>query len=117
MKKFTASYCYSNLNFIITNLPSYQIVTPYTNIIRIVQNMIMRGAPTIASKFLRNELNLERDYLDTMEKVKFLSKENLNWTQTIKGDISNDDYPAAQFYNDLGSYIKYFWIYKEFNDC
>ncbi|MDF2789619.1 MAG: ATP-dependent helicase, RecQ family [Neobacillus sp.] len=108
MKKFTASYCNSNFNFIITNLPSYQIVTPYTNIIRIVQNMIMRGAPTIASKFLRNELNLERDYLDTMEKVKFLSKENLNWTQTIKGDVSHDDYPADQFYNDIGSILNTF---------
>jgi ATP-dependent DNA helicase RecQ len=108
MKKFTAGYCHSNLNFIITNLPSNQKVTPYTNIIRIVQNMITRGAPTIASKFLRTELNLNRDYLADMEKVKFLSKENLNWTQTIKGDVSHDDYPADQFYNDLGDILNAF---------
>lgn len=112
MKKFTASYCCTNVNFIITNLPNYQIVTPYTNIIRIVQNMIMRGAPTIASKFIRDEFNLERDYLDTMEKVKFLSSENLNWSQTIKGDVSHDDYPAAQFYNDLGSILNNFGFIK-----
>lgn len=108
MKKFTASYCHSNLNFIITNLPSNQKETTYTNIIRIIQNMIMRGAPTIASEFLRSELKLDRDYLDKEEKVKkvkFISKENLNWTKTIKGDVSHDDYPADQFYNDLGSIL------------
>ena len=101
MKKFTANYCHSNSNFIITNLPNNQIISPYTNIIRIIQNIIMRGNPTIASKFLRNELSLERNYLDQMDEVKFISKENLNWTKTIKGDISNNDYPADQFYNDL----------------
>lgn len=63
--------------------------------------MIMRGAPTIASEFLRNELDLEREYLNRLKEVKFLSKENLNWTQTIKGDVTNNDYPADQFYNDL----------------
>ncbi|MFP7299031.1 RecQ family ATP-dependent DNA helicase [Neobacillus niacini] len=102
MKKFTANYCHSNSNFIITNLPNIQIISPYTNIIRIVQNMIMRGNPTIASVFLRKKLNLDRDYLKFMKPVKFLSKENLNWAQTIKGDVQNDDYPAEQFYNDLG---------------
>lgn len=61
----------------------------------------MRGAPTIASEFLRNELDLEREYLNRLKEVKFLSKENLNWTQTIKGDVTNNDYPADQFYNDL----------------
>ncbi|PEQ95236.1 recombinase RecQ [Bacillus sp. AFS006103] len=103
MNKFTANYCKSNSNFIITNLPNYQVTTPYTNVIRIVQNMIMRGAPTIASSFLRNELGLERNYLDqsVIKEVKFISKENLSWTKTIKGDVSNNDYPAAQFYNDL----------------
>lgn len=101
MKKFTANYSRSNSNFIITNLPNNKIISTYTNIIRIVQNMIMRGNPTIASKFLRDELNLERDYLDNMKEIKFLSKENLSWTKTIKGDVSNDDYPAEQFYDDL----------------
>lgn len=76
-------------------------ITPHTNIIQIVQNMIMRGSPTIASAYLRKELNLERDYLNNLEELRFLSKENLNWTQTIKGDVENDDYPADQFYNDL----------------
>ena len=96
MKKFTANYCHSNSNFIISNLPNHQIITPYTNIIRIIQNMVMRGAPTIASKFLRQELNLERDYLDKIDEVKFVSKENLNWTQTIKGDVSNNDYSKSR---------------------
>lgn len=58
--------------------------------------MVMRGAPTIASKFLRQELNLERDYLDKIDEVKFVSKENLNWTQTIKGDVSNNDYSKSR---------------------
>lgn len=101
MNKFTANYCYSNSNFIITNLPSNQIISPYTNIIRIVQNMITRGNPTIASKFLRTKFSLDRDYLNSMDEVKFISEENLNWTQTIKGDVSHNDYPAEQFYHDL----------------
>jgi ATP-dependent DNA helicase RecQ len=58
MEKFTANYCHSNSNFVITNLPKKPIINPYTNIIRIVQNMIMRGNPTIASKYLREELRL-----------------------------------------------------------
>jgi ATP-dependent DNA helicase RecQ len=40
-----------------------------------------------------------------MDEVKFLSRENLDWTKTIKGDVSHDDYPAEQFYNDLGSIL------------
>ncbi|WP_137792214.1 RecQ family ATP-dependent DNA helicase [Bacillus sp. E(2018)] len=101
MDKFTANYCYSNSNFIISNLPNIQKVTPYTNIIRIVQNLVTRGNPTIASQFLRDELGLERNYLNSIKQVKFLSQDKLNWTQTIKGDVSNDDYPADQFYDDL----------------
>ena len=88
MKKFTANYCHSNPNFIISNLPDNQKITPYTNIIRIVQNMVMRGSPTIASTYLRNELGLERDYLSNLKEVKFLSNENLIWIKTIKG-LSN----------------------------
>lgn len=101
MDKFTANYCYSNSNFIISNLPNNQKVTPYTNIIHIVQNLVTRGNPTIASKFLRDALGLERDYLDSIKQVKFISQDKLNWKQTIKGDVTNDDYPAEQFYNDL----------------
>jgi len=101
MNKFTANYCKSNSNFIITNLPSAQIITPYTNIVRIVQNLIMRGSPTIASKFIRDELCLNRNYLEKLSEVKFISTENLDWSRTIKGDISRNDYPAEQLYNDL----------------
>lgn len=101
MHKFTANYCYSNSNFVITNLPNNSVNTPYTNIIRIVQNIIMRGVPTIASEFLRSNFGLKRNYLDEIKKVKFISKENLIWKDTIKGDVSNNDYPAAQFYDDL----------------
>ncbi|WP_017754968.1 RecQ family ATP-dependent DNA helicase [Calidifontibacillus oryziterrae] len=101
MDKFTANYCYSNSNFIITNLPNNQKLSPYTNMIRVVQNIIMRGSPTIASNFLRKELNLERDYLEDLMEVKFISNENLNWTRTIKGDVTRNDYPANQFYDDL----------------
>src|SRR5690606_23416341 len=95
------NYCNSNSNFIISNLPKNQIVTQYTNLIRVVQNMIMRGSPTIASKYLRDELHLNRDYIENLHEVKFISKENLDWSQTIKGDINHNDYPAEQFYNDL----------------
>lgn len=105
MKRFSANYCYSNSNFIITNLPDNQVTTPYSNIVRIVQNMINRGTPTIASTFLRKKLGLQRDYLKQLEEVKFLSNENLNWAQSIKGDARNNDFPAEQFYNDLGTIL------------
>ncbi|MDR6121343.1 ATP-dependent DNA helicase RecQ [Bacillus sp. SLBN-46] len=102
MNKFTANYCRSNSNFVITNLPKSQVTTPYTNIIRIVQNMIMRGAPTIASTYLRKELGInDRNYINQLKEIKFISGENLFWTRTIKGDVSNNDYPANQFYDDL----------------
>ena len=106
MNRFSANYCNSNSNFIITNLPDKQILTPYSNIVRIIQNIIMRGNPTIASVYLRQELGLARDYIDHLDEVKFISNENLEWTQTIKGDESNDDYPAAQFYDDLSNILK-----------
>ncbi|MGJ7922927.1 RecQ family ATP-dependent DNA helicase [Neobacillus sp. LXY-4] len=105
MKRFSANYCHSNSNFIITNLPDNQVTIPNSNIIRIVQNMINRGTPTIASAFLRKELGLQRDYLKQLEEVKFISNENLNWSQTIKGDDRNNDFPAEQFYNDLGTIL------------
>ncbi len=66
----------------------------------------MRGAPTIASIYIREQLGLSRDYLKDMEKVAFLSDENLNWTRTIKGDVSRNDFPAHQFYNDLPEILK-----------
>lgn len=106
MKKFTANYCKSNSNFIITNLPDKQVDTPYSSIVRIVQNIIMRGNPTFASVYLQRELGLERDYIDNLDEVKFISNENLDWSQTIKGDESNDDYPAIQFYDDLNEILK-----------
>ena len=83
MKKFTANYCKSNSNFIITNLPDKQVDTPYTSIVRIVQNIIMRGNPTFASVYLQRALGLERDYIDNLDEVKFISNENLDWGQTI----------------------------------
>lgn len=95
MRKFSANYCKSNSNFIITNLPDKQVVTPYSSIVRIAQNIIMRGNPTIASVYLQRELGLERNYIDNLDEVKLISNENLNWTQTIKGDESNNDYPPV----------------------
>ncbi|MEK4715753.1 RecQ family ATP-dependent DNA helicase [Sporosarcina sp. FSL K6-5500] len=106
MKRFTANYCRSNSNFIITNLPDYLKMNPYTNLIRIVQNLLTRGNPTIASAFIRKELQLNRNYLDKLEETVFLSNDDLNWTKTIKGDISRADYPAYEFYNDLSSILK-----------
>ena len=106
MKKFTANYCHSNPNFVITNLPDIQILNSHTNIIRIVQNLLTRGAPTIASAYIRRELGLDRNYLDTLEHTVFLTDENLNWSQTIKGDVSRDDYPADQFYDELPEILK-----------
>lgn len=106
LKKFTANYCYSNPNFIITNLPEHPKEGVYTNIIRIVQNLLTRGNPTIASSYIRKKLLLDRNYLDTLDRVIFLSNENLSWSQTIKGDVSRADYPADDFYNDLSEILK-----------
>ncbi|WP_342504757.1 RecQ family ATP-dependent DNA helicase [Sporosarcina sp. FSL K6-2383] len=106
MKKFTANYCKSNSNFIITNLPEYPNSGAYTNLIRIVQNLLTRGNPTIASSYIRKELLLNRNYLDTLAEVIFLSNEDLNWSQTIKGDISRADYPADELYSDLSEILK-----------
>lgn len=87
-------------------MPDKQVDTPYTSIVRIVQNIIMRGNPTFASVYLQRELGLERDYIDNLDEVKFISNENLDWDQTIKGDESNDYYPAIQFYDDLNEILK-----------
>lgn len=105
MEKFTANYCYSNSNFIITGLPARKVLHQHTNLLNIVQNLICRGNPTIASEFLRNKFRLERNYLENLEQVKFFSRENLDWEKSIKGDDIKADYPAAQFYEDLKSIL------------
>lgn len=101
MEKFTANYCYSNSNFVITGLPTRKVLNQHTNLLNIVQNLICRGTPTIASEFLRKEFRLERNYIEHLEEVKFFSRENLDWEKSIKGDDINADYPASQFYDDL----------------
>lgn len=105
MEKFTANYCYSNSNFVITGLPTRKVLNQHTNLLNIVQNLICRGTPTIASEFLRKEFRLQRNYIEHLEEVKFFSRENLDWEKSIKGDDINADYPASQFYDDLKSIL------------
>lgn len=101
MLKFTANYCFSNSNFIITNLPDERVRNSYTDILNIVHNSVSRGTPTIASEFLRKELKLERNYLKYINVLRFVPSEETDWEKTIKGDNHNADYPALEFFNDF----------------
>ena len=101
MLYYNSGYAKVNNHFVIKNLPHNASQTMDNPILSIIQNLIVRGNPTIATPFLREKLQLERSYLDKMNDVRMIQSLPLDWSRSIRGDDANQSYPALTFYEDL----------------
>ncbi|MCB0538386.1 MAG: DEAD/DEAH box helicase [Bacteroidetes bacterium] len=104
MLKFTGNYSNTEHNFVIQNLPTKrQVSDSDLQLIFVLKNILLRGAPTLLSKFLQSELDLNNYHKDTTFQVKIplITTEKQNWYCTIGGDLQNQYYPAKEFYNSI----------------
>jgi ATP-dependent DNA helicase RecQ len=104
MKRFTGNYSNTEHNFVIQNLPpKRQVEDGNTQIISVLKNILLRGSPTILSKYLQMELNLPSYYKNEgfNTKIPLISQEKQNWFSTIGGDIQNQYFPAKEFYDSI----------------
>lgn len=97
MKKFTANYSNSNHNFVIQNLFGEKISNEYLSAISIIKNIIQRGCPTQASKYIRSEIG----EIDFNKSFPLISNETPVWERIIRGDQKNNYNPAQKFYDYL----------------
>jgi ATP-dependent DNA helicase RecQ len=99
MKKFTANYSKTNHNFVIQGLPKERVDNDYLPAICIIKNIIQRGRPTLMSKFLQEqigEIHIEEDFNEHFGLIDFTVFPV--WNRTIKGDETNDNFPARTFF-------------------
>jgi len=101
MLKFSANYSYTNHNFVIQNLSENKVVTKYLPAIAIVKNIIQRGCPTTASKYLQSFLG--KIHKDDFFKSAYplISNEPPIWERIIRGDRKNNYFPAQKFFDKL----------------
>lgn len=107
MLKFSAGYVGTNPNFVIQNI---DVKTKNNNpVFAIFNNILLRGCPTIPSKFLQK--NCGGGWGITTRFNYVYDFENVCWNNIIKGGVGTN--PAIVFYNEilpkvLGKYAKTF---------
>jgi len=102
MEKFTGNYSNTEHNFVIQNIPESQLVSESElQIFSVLQNILLRGCPTILSEYLQNELELNEYYRDNdfNNSICLISNEKQEWVSTIGGNEENQDFPAKDFYD------------------
>ena len=104
MKKFTGNYSNTEHNFVIQNLPiRRQVSESDIQLISVLKNILLRGSPTILSKYLQKQYDIEN--YDKEEgfkgKIPLISQKKQRWFSTIGGDIQNQYFPAKEFYNSI----------------
>jgi ATP-dependent DNA helicase RecQ len=104
MQRFTGNYSQTEHNFVIQNLPAKRQVSSFDlQIISVLKNILLRGAPTLLSRLLQEKLGLV-DYFkkETFHtKIPLISQISQNWYSTIGGDVENQYFPAKEFYKSL----------------
>jgi ATP-dependent DNA helicase RecQ len=76
------------------NLTKIDKDNKYLSIIHVLKNILQRGTPTIASKYLQSALKLKDTSTDFLP---LINSKPLNWQRIIKGDIENNNIPAKTF--------------------
>ena len=101
--KISAAYCYANPNFVIQNLNNNHDIKPYgqASFCALLSNILIRGCPTIPSKYLRDTLGHYKSLQAPIKHV--FSHEELSWDSIIKGSKTKN--PALDFYNIVLSQI------------
>src|SRR6218665_3150241 len=110
MKKYTANYAYTNPNFVIQNLQESSARNNYLlPILYVLKNILQRGFPATLSKNLQKELGEIHNLKDFKERFSFATKKTPVWHNTIKGDKTQNYFPAKDFFerivpNEFGEY-------------
>ncbi len=102
MKKYTANYAFTNPNFVIQNLIENTITDrEVLPLLYVLKNLLQRGFPTTLSKYLQSHLG-EVHLLDNFkDRFLFVDGKTPVWYNTIKGDSTNNYYPAKEFFEEL----------------
>lgn len=108
MRKYTASYTYTNPNFVIQNLDYTRSTSDMLPLIYVLKNLLQRGFPTTMSKFLQSKIGKIHEADDYEQRLLLISAEPSHWFDTIKGGDNNYN-PAQYFFehiipNELGEY-------------
>jgi ATP-dependent DNA helicase RecQ len=101
IKKYTASYAYTNPNFVIQNLVDGTIDNDLYQVICVLKNILQRGFPTTLSKYLQDEIGIIHEEENFQERFLFANNQTQKWYDTIKGDSENNYYPALEFYENI----------------
>lgn len=97
MKKFTANYVNTNANFVIQNLVDSPVSTDYLSLLYVLKNIIMRGVPTLMSKYLQSKIGELHKSEHFKDRFQLISNNPPLWVNTIKGDKANNYFPAKDF--------------------
>ena len=108
MQKYTASYTYTNPNFVIQNLEKGESDKDLFPFLCVLKNILQRGFPTVMSQYLQKQIG-EISYRSPNERMLFTSPHGNHWVGTIKGDEQKRYFPARDFYeniitNEFGEY-------------
>lgn len=108
MQKYTASYTYTNPNFVIQNLEKGEANKDLFPILCVLKNILQRGFPTVMSQYLQKQIG-EIPFRSPNERLLFTSPHGSRWVGTIKGDEQKRYFPARDFYeniipNEFGEY-------------
>jgi len=97
MRKYTANYSYTNPNFVIQNLVTNKKNNELIPTLYVLKNILQRGFPTMMSKYLQKQLQLEDYHNSSIFKKRFLfiDCETPVWHDTIKGD-ENKEFPPTK---------------------
>lgn len=99
MEKYSANYAYSNHNFVIQNNTGLlKKNSKYYSVFCILKNILQRGCPTIMSEYLQKNLGAIHNEEEFEDPITFISKEVPIWTDVIKGNSEQNDYPALDFF-------------------
>lgn len=101
MKKYSANYSNSNHNFVIQNLSGERITNEYLPAICILKNILMRGKPTLLSKYLQSKLGVIHKTDEFWQSYALIDSKIPKWERIIRGDDKNNYFPAKSFYEEL----------------
>lgn len=94
MIKFSAGYSKTNPNFVIQNLETGK--NDCEPVFSVFKNILLRGCPTIPSRYLKEQFGQENISQDYCYNYDFST---CKWDETIKGGTEYN--PALNFYNNI----------------
>lgn len=96
-KQCTASYIKADSNFKIFNLRNEESQNKYYSVICLLLNLLQRGNPTDLSSYLKTRYECK----DSAQFLHLFSQELPNWGELIRGNDSDEQYPAREFYDSI----------------